>query len=298
VHVLVIGGGIAGLVTANRAAELGRRTVVLEKGTADRYLCSSRYTGGTFHIGYTDVLAGEDKLVNVIETATRGFARKDVALAIARDSSRLVRWLQGEGIRFMNLGHYHTFVLAPPSELPTMETLIRARLADRGLEVNEEKSASAAPGMPWDFLGFRYERGMITLAPHTERKLKAKTTRLARHLLRWRERRGASARQTVDAFVRRTNRRLYGVPVERADFSWATWFLPMLDDPRGLERLDHHVQRETRYAATGRRTASARSQLPYSVMNDAGYLPLVTAFWSLQQGAAAYDALVATRTQR
>jgi len=40
--VLVIGGGIAGLVAANRAAELGKRTVVLEKGAADRYLCSSR----------------------------------------------------------------------------------------------------------------------------------------------------------------------------------------------------------------------------------------------------------------
>lgn len=113
--VLVIGGGIAGLVTANRVAELGKRTVVLEKGTADRYLCSSRYTGGTFHISYTDVLAGEDKLVKIIETATRGFARKDLAGAIAKDSSRLVRWLQGEGIKFINLGHYHTFVLAPPS---------------------------------------------------------------------------------------------------------------------------------------------------------------------------------------
>lgn len=112
--VLVIGGGIAGLVAANRAAELGKRAVVLEKGTADRYLCSSRYTGGTFHISYTDVLAGEDKLVEIIETATRGFTRKDLAAAIARDSARLVRWLQGEGIRFINLGHYHNFVLAPP----------------------------------------------------------------------------------------------------------------------------------------------------------------------------------------
>ena len=188
--------------------------------------------------------------------------------------------------------------LAPPDELPHAEALVRTRLAERRLEVNEEKSASAAPGMPWDFLGFRYEQGVIGLAPNTERKLKAKTTRLARRLLRWREQRGASAQQSVDAFVRRTNRRLYGVPVERADFSWATWFLPMLDDPRGLERLDHHVQREIRYAATGRRTASARSRLPYSVMHDAGYLPLVTSFWSLQQGTATYDALVASRTQR
>src|SRR6185503_1642570 len=51
----------------------------------------------------------------VIDKTTRGFARKDVAGAIAQDSSRLVRWLQKEGIKFVNLGHYHTFVLAPPS---------------------------------------------------------------------------------------------------------------------------------------------------------------------------------------
>ena len=113
--VLVIGGGIAGLVAANRAAELGKRTLVLERGTDDRYLCSSRYTGGTFHVAFNDVMAGGDKLAGVIDQTTRGFARKDVAGAIAKDSSRLVRWLQGEGIRFVNLGHYHTFVLAPPS---------------------------------------------------------------------------------------------------------------------------------------------------------------------------------------
>jgi hypothetical protein len=187
-------------------------------------------------------------------------------------------------------------VLAPPTELPKLEGLIRHRLAQRGLEVNEEKSALAAPGMPWDFLGFRYERGAIALAPNTERKLKAKTTRLARRLLRWRERNSAPPQPTVTAFVRRTNRRLYGVPVERADFSWATWFLPMLDDPHGLERLDHHVQREIRYAATGRRTARAVSLVPYSVLRDAGHLPLVAAFWAVQEGAAVYDGLVSCRT--
>ncbi len=114
-EVIVVGGGIAGLVTANRAAELGKRTAVLERGTEDRYLCSTRYTGGTFHICLTDLMAGEDKLAQMIETTTRGFARNDLAAAIAKDGLRLVRWLQGEGIKFVNLGHYHTFVLAPPS---------------------------------------------------------------------------------------------------------------------------------------------------------------------------------------
>jgi len=187
-------------------------------------------------------------------------------------------------------------VLAPPEELPSIEALVRARLAERGLEVNEEKSRTSAPAEPWDFLGFRYERGSIGLAPNTERKFKAKSTRLAHGLLRWREQNDATPGRTLRAFVRRTNRRLYGVPVERADFSWATWFLPMLHDAGGLQRLDEHVQREARYAATGRRTASARKLIPYGVLRDAGYLPLVPAYWAARESPAAYDALVARRT--
>ena len=44
--VVVIGGGIAGLIAANRAAQLGLRAIVLEQGTAEKYLCNTRYTGG------------------------------------------------------------------------------------------------------------------------------------------------------------------------------------------------------------------------------------------------------------
>ncbi len=187
-------------------------------------------------------------------------------------------------------------VLAPPADLPRLERLLRARLAARGLEVNERKSALTAPGEPWDFLGFRHHEGAVGLAPHTERKLKAKTTRLARSLLRWRERTGASPDRTARAFVRRVNLRLYGVRTERADFSWATWFLPLLDRADGLGALDAHVQREARYAATGRRTDRTRGLVPYETLTEAGLLPLVTAYWSLHRDPAGYDALVVYRT--
>jgi fumarate reductase flavoprotein subunit len=113
--VVVVGGGIAGLVAANRAAQLGLTVVVLEKGDADRYLCNTRYTGGTFHIGYTDVAKPAHELLKVIDSTTAGFAHPDVAAAVATDGIRLVRWLREEGARFLNLGKYHTFVLAPPS---------------------------------------------------------------------------------------------------------------------------------------------------------------------------------------
>ena len=58
--VIVIGAGIAGLVAANRAAQLGKRVVVLEKSTEDKYLCNSRYAYGTIHINYSDLEADED----------------------------------------------------------------------------------------------------------------------------------------------------------------------------------------------------------------------------------------------
>jgi RNA-directed DNA polymerase len=187
--------------------------------------------------------------------------------------------------------------LVPPAGAPGVEQLIRRRLAERGLVVNESKSSVAAPGEPWDFLGFRYAAGRIGLAPITERKLKARATRLARSLLRWRERAGAAPERAVTAFLRKTNRRLYGVPGERSDFSWATWFLPMLDGPHGLVALDEHVRREARYVATGRRTARTRRAVPYDALAGAGHVPLVTAFWALREGSGAYEELVARRAR-
>ena len=112
--VIVIGAGIAGLVAANRAAQLGRHVVVLEKSEDERYPCNSRYTYGTFHINFTDVGADEDVLFGKIETASEGFARKDLARAIAKDGRRLMQWLKGEGIDLVDLGGYQTNVLAPP----------------------------------------------------------------------------------------------------------------------------------------------------------------------------------------
>lgn len=113
--IIVVGGGLAGLVAANRAAELGLKAIVLEKGKDAKYLCNSRYTGGTFHISYNDVGRDRQELLAAIESATAGFARPEIADAVATDGIRLVKWLREAGARFVNLGQHHTYVLAPPS---------------------------------------------------------------------------------------------------------------------------------------------------------------------------------------
>ena len=46
---VVVGAGIAGLVTALRLAEQGMKAVVLEQGSQDKYPCNTRIAGGAFH---------------------------------------------------------------------------------------------------------------------------------------------------------------------------------------------------------------------------------------------------------
>jgi fumarate reductase flavoprotein subunit len=113
---IVIGGGIAGLIAATRAAELGLRVCVLEKGTDERYLCNTRYTGGTLHVCLHDIMTDAAVLRAAVLSATEGGTGEAMADAIATDGRRVVRWLQSQGIRFVKASPaaYQNWVLAPP----------------------------------------------------------------------------------------------------------------------------------------------------------------------------------------
>ena len=142
---IVIGGGIAGLVTANRAAELGLSVLVLEKGNEDRYLCNSRYTGGAFHIGMRSLHRPLEEVKATIRAETDNFVAEPLVAMIASEAPRAVDWLRKQGIRFLKAGprDWQDTVLAPPA-LPQPglhwegrggDTLLRtleAMLAKRG----------------------------------------------------------------------------------------------------------------------------------------------------------------------
>lgn len=116
VDVAVIGGGLAGLVAANRAAEAGLAVAVFEKGADERYLCNTRLTGGFFHVALQDINSPPAELRQIIRRATRGAARADLADALADDAARALRWLKAQGMRFIKVGPhgYQSTVFAPP----------------------------------------------------------------------------------------------------------------------------------------------------------------------------------------
>ena len=117
IDVAIIGGGIAGLIAANRLAQRGLSAVVLEQGADEQYPCNTRYTGGTFHLCLHNIMTEERALSAEIVALTGGFVEQKLADMLALDGRRSVRWLQDEGIRFMKASgaDVHNWVLAPPS---------------------------------------------------------------------------------------------------------------------------------------------------------------------------------------
>src|SRR6201987_2308282 len=99
--VVTIGGGLSGLVTACRAAQLGQRVAVLEQGSEERYLCSSRWSTGVVNIMGLAILADPAQLEAAIIEGSGGTARPDLARTMAQNGKRAIEWLGAQGARFI-----------------------------------------------------------------------------------------------------------------------------------------------------------------------------------------------------
>lgn len=114
VDAIVIGGGIAGMVAANRLAQLKRSVLVLEKGADDQYPCNTRFSGGGLHINFASPLASRDVLRAKIEDASCGYADPGLVEMLVSEAPRLVAFLRDEGVRIADLGPGRSCVLMPP----------------------------------------------------------------------------------------------------------------------------------------------------------------------------------------
>ncbi len=113
---IIIGGGLAGLTAANRAAELGLDPIVLEQGESAQYLCNSRFSGGLLHVAFKDMTAPAADIVAAIDAAAAADVSTAHRAVLANESGRALAWLKSEGTRFIKGGvpEFMRWMLAPP----------------------------------------------------------------------------------------------------------------------------------------------------------------------------------------
>jgi len=167
---------------------------------------------------------------------------------------------------------------------------IEARLEALGLALNPRKTRLSAPGQPWEFLGLRYDGGAIDLAGNSVGKLRRRVRRIAR--------RARGRQDPARAAVRRLNRRLYGIGGRSTDFTWASWFFPLLTVDTTLHQLDLLIQEQLRFTVTGVHSRRNFKDVPYQWLRGVGYLPLVSAFRAYQRGPAEYEARLESSTDK
>jgi fumarate reductase flavoprotein subunit len=112
---IIIGGGLAGLVTANRAAELGCSVIILEQGATPDYPCNSRVTGGVVHFATESLLEPLDFLAKKVARITGGFVAPEKTSSIAADGKRALEWLIAQGTKFVQTSPHprHRWVMGP-----------------------------------------------------------------------------------------------------------------------------------------------------------------------------------------
>ncbi|GAA5231911.1 FAD-dependent oxidoreductase [Verticiella sediminum] len=117
---IVVGGGIAGLAAANRAAEQGLRVVLLERGTDERYLCNSRLAGGVLHVAFRNIRDRPEALIEAVRAATKDQANPDLTRALAHTSARAGEWIKSQGVKFVRMSlavDWQSWVMAPPRRI-------------------------------------------------------------------------------------------------------------------------------------------------------------------------------------
>ena len=115
---IAVGGGLAGLAAANRAAEGGLSVLVLERGAEPDYFCNSRIAGGLLHVAFRDMTRPADEIRASVAESVGGDGGPATALSelLADDAGKVLAWLRAEGGVFVRGGapEFMRWVMAPP----------------------------------------------------------------------------------------------------------------------------------------------------------------------------------------
>ncbi len=168
-------------------------------------------------------------------------------------------------------------------EMLRYRDVLTGMIESRGLEMNPDKEVFFRPGQPFEFLGFRISAAGIDISGNSVRKMKGRIRRSARSIRRWMLRKDAPVGGTIKALIREYNRRFYGY--ESGELSWSAWYFSAITTTDSLHEIDRYFQDWIRYVATGRHNKRNYDEVPYEMMRDRGYRPLVSEYYNHRKQA-------------
>ena len=99
--VVVVGMGMAGLVAANRLAELGVDVLIMDKQPDGWWIGGDMIIAGqAIHICGQSPMMQEDQLLEVVNGHTDGKAIPELVTALVRNCHRSMNWLIEKGVEF------------------------------------------------------------------------------------------------------------------------------------------------------------------------------------------------------
>lgn len=191
-----------------------------------------------------------------------------------RDLDRL---FERSGIPYFRYSDDILIFVNNADEAEQMLALLKRVLKDKGLCLNPDKVSVSGAGEAWEFLGIRYENGMVDLSDATKRKLHGKIRRKARAFYRWRLKKNVSYEQAARAFIKIFNAKFYDEQDEK-NFTWSRWFFPLLTTDAGLKEMDACLLEYIRYLNSGRHY-KGNYRISYEQIRQMGYRSLVHEYW-------------------
>lgn len=151
-------------------------------------------------------------------------------------------------------------------------------LKSKELLINKDKEEYISPNNKFNFLGFEYNMGNISLANHTVYKMKKKLKRKAKALRRWAKRKNIDYELAAKAYTKIFNYKFF-YENKNKELNWSLWYFPVINTSKDLKIIDHYFLENIRYIITGKYAKSNTWKIPYSKIKELGYISLVNRYY-------------------
>ena len=145
------------------------------------------------------------------------------------------------------------------------------------LEVNPDKEKIYSPDEAYEFLGFKCFAHDIDISEATKKKMKGKIRRATNSIMRWKIRNHIEPEKAMKGLINHFNR-IFFENDDTESLTWSRWFFPVINKTDGLKEIDHYLQQNIRFLATGKHN-KANYKTNYAQLKQLGYKSLVSEYY-------------------